>query len=1742
MKKVFLTISIAFLLVSGISVFGQSLDTRYSSNLNLPFNRKAGDINPQTGNVVLSYTDLELPGRAGFNFSFGRIWSLNQSNAFNMYFDGSNRLNSNTIERVNRLGVGWSSNIPYILENSDTVYSSLNLFFGGSVYEIDRTGIVGGDIPGRSNLLGYDLTDIRIFKDSSLNYSHFINLAPLKARYTTLTDNGGDTSCYTLITKSNERFYFRADGKLMMKQDRSGLNRIWYFYKEGELSVVVDSVGREIRFAYSLEGNLESITWDVTIGKKEPDGARVTVTESRTISYSYLDGETGYPEISAFKSSVINYRRPYVLSTMRDNMGNVTRYDYVAGIATFTYDSSNAHSGNVYLMLKEISQVYRADGKFKNKRCFEYEIPGTGMYTDYFFNGMREYYRISRQYMVNKNSRIMNDAYYRYFDKGYNGNYSSYSTEITMDRVKTIYKYTLSDSSSTNHVLDTLTVISDDGSFIEHKDFIYAPDRTILREDTFRLGRLIYSDSFQYDNKGNLIRHIDRLGLVTTTTYDDKYSIPLNQIVKVTVNGLKESYRSENIVNTMGQIERKVIYLKDGGGKLRAVNLAHFKYDAYGNMVSSTDAAGNTTHTVYDEENKTFPIKVYQDVTISNWETGNVHSSWQKEPVGDKKVRIRSWKVFNSDGSIWLEIDNEGYAIEYFYDRNGQEIERVNPDGDDVKGFAQPLSYDKDTGILKGNDFDDFRANPDFVNFLLKRANNPGLRLEIDYGQDYVKSFTDIDRDAGQVKVTAKEGDGLGNIIREIEYKGALSYAIKMMDYDSYGRMVVLTDADSDLTSGTPITVNGETYIRFDKSWVVKYDVLGRKVRVLYPITRGKFDTKDIVYDDISNKVTTTDAEGITLEESYDWNGNLIKVVRYGKNGYTPADKIETYSFEYDELNRKVKFTDAMGLDTKYIYDERSLLVEQSYVGSGSDYMSYDDRGLLVSKTDRNGNRIDFSYDELGRNLESNHFVGGLPSYTTSLVYDNRGNAVRISNGTLIEHFEYDYANRVVRLDRKLVDTNIISEFRNSVWSHSGANDIFTFRYNYNDGGMVREMLYPDGSIHKYDYDSELFRLQRIHEALDETTMSSQLNTPEYKPFVNSFNYSKSGLVTAMSYQNGTGQSWEFDNRKRISRISIAGVDKNIADLNFTLNSNGDIERINNHEYLYDGFNRIIYSKTQTPTSRDRQQLVAKHFGTYKNGSEVNGALYNSEADIDNDGRVSGVDHILASFDRVEKLYDVERFKYDKNGNRTTLVQNGDIYSYEYGARNRLERIYIMSEGEHTKRKFAEYLYDNNGNTIKRTLYTKEGPRIVEFKYDTMNRVVKTIENGSNTTIYTYDNGGNRLTKQTSSSITLYLRHGQIAVAMDIEINLATDVADVGKINRYILSGDLLSGRVTKAFTRDGVTGTISNSVFRKSWYHLDHLNSTKAVTNESGILEVLYEYRAFGEQLKRVDVSGNDIDDRAKYSYGGKELDGETELYYFNARYYDAFTGRFINVDPVQDGTNWYIYCNNNPLNRVDPTGLTDENNNLKWEPGQRIDNYKNGKGFRTNRQIDRYEKSEAGEFTRTAIDELKGTDWGKSITGEKIISALEDAYNKGRIHLSLHPNPKRGGIQIGMGNTAHMWINKDDVRTYMDKKNLRAKNFGEATLYKKFALITLAHEGSHYAHAKDGHKVGNGYEIEAYRISNFLAQEYCKSDKVVIRPGYFTNNEVQVIYDKLKDSSYSWMQDNHKSFPYYNKGNIGY
>ncbi|RYG98245.1 MAG: RHS repeat-associated core domain-containing protein [Alphaproteobacteria bacterium] len=70
-----------------------------------------------------------------------------------------------------------------------------------------------------------------------------------------------------------------------------------------------------------------------------------------------------------------------------------------------------------------------------------------------------------------------------------------------------------------------------------------------------------------------------------------------------------------------------------------------------------------------------------------------------------------------------------------------------------------------------------------------------------------------------------------------------------------------------------------------------------------------------------------------------------------------------------------------------------------------------------------------------------------------------------------------------------------------------------------------------------------------------------------------------------------------------------------------------------------------------------------------------------------------------------------------------------------------------------------------------------------------------------------------------------------------------------------------------------------------------------------------------------------------AKQAYCGSlghRKDEETGLIYMRARYYDPQAGRFTSQDPAMHGLNWFAYCGNDPINRVDKTGEEDE---ATWE-----------------------------------------------------------------------------------------------------------------------------------------------------------------------------------------------------------------
>ena len=112
-------------------------------------------------------------------------------------------------------------------------------------------------------------------------------------------------------------------------------------------------------------------------------------------------------------------------------------------------------------------------------------------------------------------------------------------------------------------------------------------------------------------------------------------------------------------------------------------------------------------------------------------------------------------------------------------------------------------------------------------------------------------------------------------------------------------------------------------------------------------------------------------------------------------------------------------------------------------------------------------------------------------------------------------------------------------------------------------------------------------------------------------------------------------------------------------------------------------------------------------------------------------------------------------------------------------------------------------------------------------------------------------------------------------------------------------------------------------------FYHRDHLGSTMSVTDSLGATVQLVEYTPWGEVFveRRFESSGYE----SPYLFNGKELDEETGLYYYGARYYDPKLSVWYATDPMQMDYPWvstYGYCLGNPIKFWDFFGYipTDE------------------------------------------------------------------------------------------------------------------------------------------------------------------------------------------------------------------------
>ncbi len=121
-----------------------------------------------------------------------------------------------------------------------------------------------------------------------------------------------------------------------------------------------------------------------------------------------------------------------------------------------------------------------------------------------------------------------------------------------------------------------------------------------------------------------------------------------------------------------------------------------------------------------------------------------------------------------------------------------------------------------------------------------------------------------------------------------------------------------------------------------------------------------------------------------------------------------------------------------------------------------------------------------------------------------------------------------------------------------------------------------------------------------------------------------------------------------------------------------------------------------------------------------------------------------------------------------------------------------------------------------------------------------------------------------------------------------------------------------------------GYVAADTSDVEETFYYHSDHLGSTSYITDQKANVTQYDAYLPYGELLVDEHSSSKEM----PYKFNGKELDEETGLYYYGARYMNPITSMWYGVDPLTEqyvNIGAYIYCHGNPIKLIDPDGQGD-------------------------------------------------------------------------------------------------------------------------------------------------------------------------------------------------------------------------
>ena len=698
-------------------------------------------------------------------------------------------------------------------------------------------------------------------------------------------------------------------------------------------------------------------------------------------------------------------------------------------------------------------------------------------------------------------------------------------------------------------------------------------------------------------------------------------------------------------------------------------------------------------------------------------------------------------------------------------------------------------------------------------------------------------------------------------------------------------------------------------------------------------------------YDSNGNVTKITDIDGRVTSYAYNSNNDVTSITMPGGG---------QYSYSYDSNRLLTETVSATGVHTSYGYDaygnstsasiggdgDKVIRSDTTYTSDGNmtasvtagdrntvTYANDTDRSLVNSVTDAKGVATGYSYDSMRRLLAT---ACGDAAVTNGYTDDLLSSLSHTNTSGKTTTYSFVYGAADLQTAVNIGSRSLVSNAYNSgTWTLSS-------------------QTYGNGDYWKYFYDNM------------DTLTSRFTNCSDNEGIGFYYTYNGKGKLVRIEMKSVTiadgavtggtllsSENYLYDGSDRLIRVVETDGDNVVLhDFSWTYDAKDNVtaltESISGKSFSY----TYAYDDDSRPTSFGygdvTKQITYDGHGrssgtTVKNGSRtVLGTGY-AYRDVDSTYTTTQVKSVTNSYGGKTANFN---YTYDANGN--ILSVSGDqTVTYEYDDLGQL-----VWEKNAAAGKAWNYTYDNGGNILSRTEYTCSGNGTVSGGGTTTSYTYGDAEWGDLLTAYngeeiTYDGignplsyrgwtmswqGGRQLASMTKGSDTLSFAYNESGLRTSKTVN--------GVTHSYVWQSSKLAADITDAYALYfhydssgeviGFTRT-ANGTDTEYFYVKNLQGDILKVISATGTEAAAYSYDAWGKLL----TSAGDLADVNPLRYRGYFYDTETGLYYLKSRYYDPEVSRFINPDAfVSSGTsvasyNMMVYCDNNPINRIDPAGM---------------------------------------------------------------------------------------------------------------------------------------------------------------------------------------------------------------------------